>query len=61
MTAGANQMNGISFRIDTPEALLDDARKKAMADAKHKAELMAGEAGVVVGPPIEQDDESGTT
>jgi uncharacterized protein len=49
--AGANQIHGISFRIDHPEKLLDEARKRAMADAKHKAELLAGEAGVVVGPP----------
>lgn len=59
VTAGANQMNGISFRIDTPESLLDEARKKAMADAKHKADLMAGEAGVVVGPPISITDQEG--
>ena len=52
VTAGANQMYGISFRFDAPEALLRDARKKAMADARDKAELLAGEAGVVVGPPI---------
>jgi uncharacterized protein len=50
--AGANQMHGISFRIDEPEKLLDQARKKAMADAKRKAEQLAGEAGVVVGSPI---------
>ena len=56
VTAGANQMNGINFRIDTPESLLDEARKKAMADAKHKADLMAGEAGVVVGSPISITD-----
>lgn len=57
VTAGANQMYGISFRIAEPDALLDTARKKAMADAKKKAELMAGEAGVVVGPPISIRDE----
>jgi uncharacterized protein YggE len=50
--AGANQMHGISFRIDETEKLLDQARVKAMADAKRKAELLAGEAGVVVGEPI---------
>ncbi|MBX6313473.1 MAG: SIMPL domain-containing protein [Isosphaeraceae bacterium] len=50
--AGANQMHGIAFRIDEPEKLLDQARKRAMADAKRKAELLAGEAGVVLGPPI---------
>jgi uncharacterized protein len=49
--AGANQMHGISFRVNEPEKLLDEARKRAMADAKRKAELFAGEAGVVLGPP----------
>jgi uncharacterized protein len=57
VTAGANQMHGIRFRIDEPDAMLDVARKKAMADAKKKAELMAGEAGVVVGFPITIRDE----
>jgi uncharacterized protein YggE len=57
ITAGANQLNGISFRIDGAESLLDNARKKAMADAKKKADLMAGEAGVVVGPPVSIRDE----
>ena len=55
---GANQMHGIGFRIDEPDTLLDAARKEAMSDAKRKAELMAGEAGMVVGPPIEIRDES---
>jgi uncharacterized protein YggE len=50
--SGANQMHGISFRIGEPERLLEQARKRAMADAKWKAEQLAGEARVVVGPPI---------
>ncbi len=52
MDAGANQMHGISFRIEGAESLLNDARKRAMADARAKAELLAGEAGMVVGHPI---------
>jgi hypothetical protein len=48
--AGANQVTGISFRVEKAEQLLDQARKLAMADAKRKAELLAGEAGVVLGP-----------
>jgi uncharacterized protein YggE len=48
---GANQINGISFRVDKPESLLDSARKAAMQDAKRKANMLAGEAGVVVGSP----------
>jgi uncharacterized protein YggE len=50
--AGANQIHGISFHVDAPEKLLDEARRRAMADAKRKAETLAGEAGVVVGLPI---------
>jgi uncharacterized protein YggE len=50
--AGANQIYGINFRIDEPEKLLDEARKRAVAAAKRKAELYAGEANVVLGPPI---------
>lgn len=57
VTAGANQMNGITFQIDKPEALMDVARKQAMADARKKAEILAGEAGVVVGLPISIRDE----
>jgi uncharacterized protein YggE len=49
--AGANKINGISFRIEHAANLLDEARKRAIADAKHKAELLADEAGMVVGAP----------
>ena len=55
--AGANQMYSINFEVEKPDALLDLARKAAMADARKKAELLAGEAGVVVGPPITIRDE----
>jgi uncharacterized protein YggE len=57
--AGANQMHGISFRVDEPEKLLDQARKSAMADAKRKAEILVGEAGVVLGSPIQISESSG--
>jgi len=57
-TAGANQINGIDFRIDEADTLLDNARKKAMADAKRKADLLAGEAGIVVGEPILINEET---
>ena len=49
--AGGNQMHGITFRFDDPEALLDQARRKAMADARRKARLLAEEAGVVLLAP----------
>jgi uncharacterized protein len=48
--AGANQVTGIAYRVEKAEELLDRARKLAMADARRKAELLAGEAKVVLGP-----------
>ncbi len=58
--SGANQMNGITFRVEEPEKLLDLARKQAMADARRKAELLAGESGVVVGLPITINESGGS-
>lgn len=49
--SGANQINGIAFRVDEPAKLLDEARKKAVADAKRKAQMLADESGVILGPP----------
>ncbi len=46
---GANQVQGVSFSVAEPTALLDGARRKAVADARRKAELYAKEAGVAVG------------
>jgi len=46
---GANQVQGVSFFVAEPTPLLDEARPKAMADARRKAELYAKEGGVEVG------------
>ena len=46
---GANQINGISFDIDQPKQLQNDARKLAVADARAKAELYAAAAHVSLG------------
>jgi uncharacterized protein YggE len=56
---GANRIDGISFRISEPAKLLSVARKSAMADAKARADLLAGEAGVVVGLPISISEAAG--
>lgn len=47
--AGANQINGISFDIDEPQALQDEALRLAIADARRTAEVMADAAGVTLG------------
>jgi uncharacterized protein len=49
VTAGSNQINGISFSVDNADKALDAARTQAVADARHKAELYATAAGVKLG------------
>jgi hypothetical protein len=46
---GANNVNGISFSIADPEPVLDQARQKAVADARRKAELFALASGSKLG------------
>jgi uncharacterized protein YggE len=45
----AARLNGVSFAIEDATALLTEARKKAFADARVKAELYAREAGRTLG------------
>lgn len=44
--AGANEVSGISFTIDKPEALIAEARKKAIDDANEKAARLARDLGL---------------
>lgn len=44
--AGANQINGITFRVDDPAAAEALARSAAVADANVKAQQLATDAGV---------------
>lgn len=46
---GANTLNGMTFGLADPEPAYNDARKKAVADARAKAELLAMAAGVKLG------------
>lgn len=50
--AGSNQIQGVAFSLAEPKPHLDQARRKAMADARHRAELYADAAGVKVGEPL---------
>ena len=45
------RINGISFSIDDPSNYRKEARDKAMADAKTKAEQLANLSGVKLGKP----------
>lgn len=54
---GANAFNGLSFGMQEPDALADEARKQAVADARAKAELLAQTAGVTLGKVISIADQ----
>lgn len=55
--AGANDIGGINFTVSQPSKHLDDAREKAVADARRKAEIYAGAAGVTLGEPLSISEE----
>ncbi|MGR3662410.1 MAG: SIMPL domain-containing protein [Paracoccaceae bacterium] len=50
---GANRFHGLSFGVQTPRPLEDEARQLAVADALTKAKLYAGAAGVSLGDILE--------
>ena len=52
VTAGANQINQVTFEIDEAESLRDTARQMAIRDARRKAALYAKEAQVRLGPVL---------
>ena len=49
VSSGSNTINGISFSVAKPEAMLDEARKAAVADARRKAEIYAAAGGFKLG------------
>jgi uncharacterized protein YggE len=55
--AGANEVGGINFMVSQASKLLDDAREKAVADARRKAEIYAKAAGVTLGAPLSISEE----
>jgi len=50
--AGANEIGGINFMVSQASKLLDEARERAVADARRKAEIYAKAAGVTLGAPL---------
>lgn len=50
--AGANEIGGISFSVGNDGALRDEARVGAVKEARRKAELFAGAAGVELGDVV---------
>jgi uncharacterized protein len=50
--AGVNEIGGINFVVTQASKALDEARAKAVADARRKAEIYAKAAGVALGEPL---------
>jgi uncharacterized protein YggE len=59
--AGANDIGGINFMVSQASKLLDEAREKAIADARRKAEIYAKAAGVALGEPLSISEEGAPT
>ncbi|MBR1125502.1 SIMPL domain-containing protein [Bradyrhizobium lablabi] len=55
--AGANEIGGINFIVTQASKALDEARTKAIADARRKAEIYAKAANVTLGEPISISEE----
>lgn len=55
---GLNQVGNLSFEIDNPEKLKQEARAKALAQAKEKAETLAKVVGVKLGKVISFSESS---
>lgn len=53
VSAGSNQMNGITFDVSKAETLKDEARKEAIANALRRAKLYAQAAGADVGEIVQ--------
>ncbi len=59
VTAGANQVNGLSFEIDKPDVLKAEARAKAIADAKMKAGELESQVGISLGKIVNFSENTG--
>jgi uncharacterized protein YggE len=53
VAAGANDIGNVGFTVAQPSKLLDEAREKAVADARRKAEIYAKATRVTLGAPLD--------
>lgn len=56
---GANQIRGVEFAVSDDAALLDEARKRAIAEARRKAELYAEAGGFRLGRLLQVAESGG--
>ncbi len=57
---GANTFRGLSFGLQDPGPVLDEARKQAVAEALRKARLYAEAAGLTLGPVLQLSENGGS-
>lgn len=56
---GANSVSGLSFTIDKPEKVENEARAEAIAEAKEKAEVTAKAGGFKIGKLVSINESGG--
>jgi uncharacterized protein YggE len=61
VSGGANRLDGLSFTVADPAPLLDEARRRAVADARRRATLYAEAAGVTLGAVLAISDGPGAS
>jgi uncharacterized protein len=61
VSSGSNQINGISFSVSNPDAAMDEARKLAVKDAIHKAQIYAEAASINLGNIMSISEGGGMT
>ncbi|MEM1154422.1 MAG: SIMPL domain-containing protein [Pseudomonadota bacterium] len=59
VTLGVNQGGNITFSNDNPSSTIAEARKRAVADARDKAQTLAEAAGVSLGKIMQISEHSG--
>lgn len=59
VSVGANQVRGVSFGVSEPAKMMDEARRKAMADAQRRAHVYAEAAGVKIGKTVKISEQAG--
>lgn len=56
---GANQIGGISFTTEDPTLLKEEARRKAIEDARAKAKVLARDLGIRLGDVVSFNESGG--
>ena len=59
VAAGSNQVNNLGLQVDDPEKLKEEARAKAIEDAKSKADVLKKQVGIKLGKIVGFSENTG--